>query len=163
MDKAGAYGIQNAQFQPTEQIAGCYLNVVGLLLCTLVDLLAEFGVQPAIDMSTQEIRRDRSRHSHYGRETRLAIFCMDCIIQAQGGADMTLIRSFVSYAAEDINFAMQLMTDLRNAGVEVITDQKDLHGTAFEQFLLEELPRCQQLIVVQTSEALKSPRVNATV
>ena len=52
MDKAGAYGIQNAQFQPTKQIDGCYLNVVGLPLCILVDLLAEFGVRPAIDMAT---------------------------------------------------------------------------------------------------------------
>jgi len=47
MDKAGAYGIQSAQFQPTERIAGCYFNVVGLPLCTLVDLLAEFRVHPA--------------------------------------------------------------------------------------------------------------------
>ncbi len=46
MDKAGAYGIQNAQFQPTERIDGCYLNVVGLPLCTLVDLLATFDVYP---------------------------------------------------------------------------------------------------------------------
>lgn len=47
MDKAGAYGIQNPQFQPTERIDGCYLNVVGLPLCTLVDLLAKFDVYPA--------------------------------------------------------------------------------------------------------------------
>lgn len=47
MDKAGAYGIQNPTFQPTERIDGCYLNVVGLPVCTLVDLLAEFGVYPA--------------------------------------------------------------------------------------------------------------------
>jgi predicted house-cleaning NTP pyrophosphatase (Maf/HAM1 superfamily) len=47
MDKAGAYGIQHPQFQPTERIDGCYLNVVGLPLCVLVDLLAEFGVHPA--------------------------------------------------------------------------------------------------------------------
>ncbi len=47
LDKAGAYGIQHPQFQPTERINGCYLNVVGLPLCTLVDLLATFGVQPA--------------------------------------------------------------------------------------------------------------------
>ena len=46
MDKAGAYGIQNAQFQPTERIDGCYFNVVGLPLCTLVDLLAQFGIYP---------------------------------------------------------------------------------------------------------------------
>jgi septum formation protein len=43
MDKAGAYGIQHPQFQPTERIAGCYLNVVGLPLCTLSKLLAQFG------------------------------------------------------------------------------------------------------------------------
>jgi MAF protein len=55
MDKAGAYGIQHPQFQPTEKIDGCYLNVVGLPLCVLVDLLAEFGVQPAIDMSTHDL------------------------------------------------------------------------------------------------------------
>src|SRR5579884_3187955 len=47
LDKAGAYGIQHPQFQPTERIAGCYLNVVGLPLCTLVKLLADFGVHPA--------------------------------------------------------------------------------------------------------------------
>jgi septum formation protein len=49
LDKAGAYGIQSAQFQPTERIAGCYLNVVGLPLCTLVDLLATFNVYPAYE------------------------------------------------------------------------------------------------------------------
>lgn len=46
LDKAGAYGIQHSQFQPTKRINGCYLNVVGLPLCVLVDLLATFDVQP---------------------------------------------------------------------------------------------------------------------
>ncbi|HTI13379.1 MAG TPA: Maf family protein [Dictyobacter sp.] len=48
MDKAGAYGIQNTSFQPTERIDGCYLNVVGLPLCSLIDLLAQFDVHPII-------------------------------------------------------------------------------------------------------------------
>lgn len=48
MDKAGAYGIQHPAFQPTERIDGCYLNVVGLPLCVLVDLLAEFHVYPIL-------------------------------------------------------------------------------------------------------------------
>jgi len=48
LDKAGAYGIQHPQFQPTERINGCYLNVVGLPLCVLVDLLAEFNVRPIV-------------------------------------------------------------------------------------------------------------------
>src|SRR5690242_7691004 len=47
MDKAGAYGIQSAQFQPTQSIDGCYFNVVGLPLCTLVNLLAYFDIHPA--------------------------------------------------------------------------------------------------------------------
>jgi MAF protein len=47
MDKAGAYGIQHTTFKPAERIQGCYHNVVGLPLCTLVDLLATFDVYPA--------------------------------------------------------------------------------------------------------------------
>lgn len=46
LDKAGAYGIQHPSFQPTRRIDGCYFNVVGLPLCTLVDLLAEFRIYP---------------------------------------------------------------------------------------------------------------------
>ena len=46
LDKAGAYGIQHPEFQPTERINGCYLNVVGLPLCVVVNLLAEFDVHP---------------------------------------------------------------------------------------------------------------------
>lgn len=48
MDKAGAYGIQHPQFQPTERINGCYFNVVGLPLCTLVTLLAAFNTFPVV-------------------------------------------------------------------------------------------------------------------
>ncbi len=47
LDKAGAYGIQHPEFQLTERINGCYLNVVGLPLCTLVNLLARFEIRPA--------------------------------------------------------------------------------------------------------------------
>lgn len=46
MDKAGAYGIQSPTFQPTGRIDGCYFNVMGLPVCVLVDLLAEFGIYP---------------------------------------------------------------------------------------------------------------------
>jgi predicted house-cleaning NTP pyrophosphatase (Maf/HAM1 superfamily) len=54
LDKAGAYGIQHPAFQPTERIDGCYFNVVGLPVCTVTDLLAEFDVYPA----RQHIRED---------------------------------------------------------------------------------------------------------
>lgn len=46
MDKAGAYAIQNTQFQPVERIEGCYSCVVGLPLCRVVSLLAGFGMTP---------------------------------------------------------------------------------------------------------------------
>lgn len=49
LDKAGAYGIQHPEFQPTARIDGCYLNVVGLPLCILVNLLAEFDVHPTAE------------------------------------------------------------------------------------------------------------------
>ena len=53
MDKAGAYGIQHPDFQPTERINGCFLNVVGLPLCVLTTLLTQFGITP-----TEEGRKD---------------------------------------------------------------------------------------------------------
>jgi len=54
MDKAGAYGIQHPGFQPTARINGCYLNVVGLPLCILVDLMAEFNVWPVLQGQDRE-------------------------------------------------------------------------------------------------------------
>ncbi|PKH45423.1 septum formation inhibitor Maf [Dehalococcoides mccartyi] len=48
MDKAGAYGIQDKEFNPVENIQGCYLNVVGLPACTLVRLINEMGFNPKL-------------------------------------------------------------------------------------------------------------------
>lgn len=58
MDKAGAYAIQNTAFRPTERIDGCYLNVVGLPLCTLVRLLARLDIYP-----TNHGSSDRAAHT----------------------------------------------------------------------------------------------------
>ena len=44
MDKAGAYAIQHAVFDPVSRLEGCWLNVVGLPLCHLGRALAQFGV-----------------------------------------------------------------------------------------------------------------------
>ncbi|MDP6402327.1 MAG: nucleoside triphosphate pyrophosphatase [SAR202 cluster bacterium] len=43
MDKAGAYGIQDETFRPAHKVRGCYLNVVGLPLCEVVELLEALG------------------------------------------------------------------------------------------------------------------------
>jgi predicted house-cleaning NTP pyrophosphatase (Maf/HAM1 superfamily) len=42
-DKAGAYAIQNPQFRPVTDLAGCYANVMGLPLCHLLRLLRQTG------------------------------------------------------------------------------------------------------------------------
>jgi len=46
LDKAGAYAIQNAGFQPVASMSGCYASVMGLPLCHLVRLLRRFEVVP---------------------------------------------------------------------------------------------------------------------
>lgn len=49
LDKAGAYAIQNREFNPVERLEGCYANVVGLPVCHLINLLAGFGIFPQKD------------------------------------------------------------------------------------------------------------------
>ena len=41
-DRAGGYGIQDEDFSPVESYKGCYLNIVGLPLCTLQSILLIF-------------------------------------------------------------------------------------------------------------------------
>lgn len=50
-DKAGAYAIQNQQFNPVAALEGCFLNVMGLPICELAYhlLKANFPVQPAVE------------------------------------------------------------------------------------------------------------------
>lgn len=47
-DKAGAYAAQDAAFNPAARIDGCYLNVIGLPLCDVLRLLADFDVHTSI-------------------------------------------------------------------------------------------------------------------
>ncbi|HEY3311646.1 MAG TPA: Maf family protein [Anaerolineales bacterium] len=50
MDKAGAYGIQNPDFQPVASMAGCYASVMGLPLCSLGYLLRQAGITASADL-----------------------------------------------------------------------------------------------------------------
>jgi MAF protein len=50
LDKAGAYAIQNPQFQPVERMEGCYASVMGLALCHLMRLLRQFETAPLTDL-----------------------------------------------------------------------------------------------------------------
>jgi MAF protein len=51
LDKAGAYAIQNQNFDPVQGISGCYANVVGLPLCHLADMLAKYQVHIPMDIT----------------------------------------------------------------------------------------------------------------
>ena len=45
MDKAGAYGVQDAAFAPVAEVRGCRLNVVGLPPCETLALAERFGLR----------------------------------------------------------------------------------------------------------------------
>jgi MAF protein len=50
LDKAGAYAIQHAGFNPVENFSGCFASVMGLPLCHLLRLLRRVDVQPVADV-----------------------------------------------------------------------------------------------------------------
>ena len=43
-DKAGAYAIQDGENSPVQKINGCTLNVIGLPICNLIELLLHFKI-----------------------------------------------------------------------------------------------------------------------
>jgi septum formation protein len=51
-DKAGAYGIQDPDFEPVDHkcFSGCYANVMGLPLCHLVRAFRRLGYEPPEDV-----------------------------------------------------------------------------------------------------------------
>lgn len=51
LDKAGAYGIQNPNFQPVASMEGCYASVMGLPLCHLTRLLRRVDLLPRADVA----------------------------------------------------------------------------------------------------------------
>ncbi|HSQ40181.1 MAG TPA: Maf family protein [Anaerolineales bacterium] len=53
LDKAGAYAIQHANFQPVEMMKGCYASVMGLPLCHVTRLLREMNVPAGADVPVQ--------------------------------------------------------------------------------------------------------------
>jgi MAF protein len=51
-DKAGAYAIQNAAFDPVASWKGCYANVMGLPLCHLSRMLQDRQLDLTVDLPT---------------------------------------------------------------------------------------------------------------
>lgn len=52
MDKAGAYAIQNASFNPTVGFSGCFASVMGMPLCHLERTLQKCGLRQPNGFST---------------------------------------------------------------------------------------------------------------
>ncbi len=52
LDKAGAYAIQHAEFNPVETMRGCYAGVMGLPLCHLARALKKMDATFAVDISS---------------------------------------------------------------------------------------------------------------
>ena len=50
LDKAGAYAIQHADFQPVESMSGCFASVMGLPLCHVTRLLRKMNVSLNADV-----------------------------------------------------------------------------------------------------------------
>lgn len=50
LDKAGAYAIQNIDFHPVKNFAGCFANVAGLPLCHLLRNWRKWGFEPEVDL-----------------------------------------------------------------------------------------------------------------
>lgn len=55
-DKAGGYAIQNNVFNPVREFKGCYLNVVGLPLCSLINMLKNLGIEVEVDFTKLSYR-----------------------------------------------------------------------------------------------------------
>jgi septum formation protein len=51
LGKAGSYAIQNPAFRPVARLDGCYTNVVGLPLCTVYLMLADYGARAPAALS----------------------------------------------------------------------------------------------------------------
>lgn len=50
LDKAGAYAIQHADFNPVASMSGCYASVMGLPLCHVTRLLVQMDVPARADI-----------------------------------------------------------------------------------------------------------------
>ena len=50
LDKAGAYAIQHADFNPVIDMKGCYASVMGLPLCHVTRLLRQMEVATGADV-----------------------------------------------------------------------------------------------------------------
>ena len=66
LDKAGAYAIQNAGFNPAQDFQGCMASVMGLPMCHLARVLAKLGVEmlvKPVNVCRENLRYDCPIHA----------------------------------------------------------------------------------------------------
>jgi predicted house-cleaning NTP pyrophosphatase (Maf/HAM1 superfamily) len=60
LDKAGAYAIQHPIFRPVEQLNGCFLGVMGLSICHLLQLLRQIDLPFQAELASLETAHQRN-------------------------------------------------------------------------------------------------------
>ena len=67
--------------------------------------------------------------------------------------------AFFSYSREDLEFALRLATDLKEAGASVWMDKLDLRpGQLWERKVEEALNNCPRLLVILSPASVGSPQ-----
>ncbi|MCP5100655.1 MAG: septum formation protein Maf [Chloroflexi bacterium] len=51
LDKAGAYGIQHEQFKPVAHLDGCFMGVMGLSICHLIQMITSCGIELRVSLT----------------------------------------------------------------------------------------------------------------
>jgi septum formation protein len=51
LDKAGAYAIQHQGFRPVAKLEGCFMGVMGLSICHVLDMMQEVGMKMNVDLT----------------------------------------------------------------------------------------------------------------
>ncbi len=64
LDKAGAYAIQHPTFRPVAKLEGCYLGVMGLSLCHLLEMLATLGIEVEAERTAVHDSIRRAHHNY---------------------------------------------------------------------------------------------------
>ena len=51
LDKAGAYAIQHPKFRPVAKLDGCFMGVMGLSICHVIEMMQEVGLEVDVDLT----------------------------------------------------------------------------------------------------------------
>ena len=55
IDKAGSYAIQDNKYSPVDKFIGCKLNIIGLPICNLIDMLVSNKIIDGLNKSNDKI------------------------------------------------------------------------------------------------------------